>query len=241
MDSGVFHTALYQPLHNALIFITAHVPYGDVGIAIVTLTLLVRIILLPFSHKAVKSQVEMRKLEPELRAIQEKHKNDRQEQARKTMELYRTRKINPLSGCLPIFIQIPIIFALYYVFLKGLTDMGGLYSFIAPPETIRTHFLGIIDLAGKSGILALIAGVTQYVQMKISMPPSPPKSPGGQTAREEFMRTMTTQMRYILPIMVFFISYTISAAVALYWSTSNLFSIGHEFLVKRNRETPGKA
>ncbi|NIS22999.1 membrane protein insertase YidC, partial [candidate division KSB1 bacterium] len=178
-----------------------------VGITLIILTLLVRFILLPLSHKSVASQAKMKEIAPEIQKVKEQHKNDKQEQARKTMELYQKHGINPFSGCVSVLIQIPIVIGLFFVFFKGLPtiDSGALYSFIAIPEYINTHFLGIIDLAGKSAVLAVLAGGTQYFQMKLSMPPAPPlkNTEKKMSFKEELGRSMNIQMRYILPFIVF--------------------------------------
>src|SRR3989344_7583049 len=116
MESGIFSTVFYQPLYNTLVFIIASVPGANVGVAIIILTVVVRSVLLPLSHKSVVSQAKMRSLAPHLEKLKEKHKDNKQEQARKTMELYKEHGINPFSGCLLVLIQLPIIFALYFVF-----------------------------------------------------------------------------------------------------------------------------
>ena len=132
-------------------------------------------------------------------------------------------------------VKLQIIFALYWVFFKGIElNPNLLYSFVIFPDYINTLFLGIIDMHGKSISLALIAGVTQFYQIKLSMPPIQQESSGTERSfKDELAKSMSVQMRYIMPIMIAFIAYTISSAVALYWVTSNCFSIGHELFVRR--------
>ena len=238
MESGIFGTLFYQPLYNGLVYFISIVPGGHVGVAIIILTIVVRFLLLPLSHKSVVSQAKMRAIAPEIEKMKEKHKNNKQEQAMKIMELYKENGINPFSGCFLLIIQLPIIFALYFVFFKGLPDLNAdiLYSFIQKPEVISMMFLGII-LSKKSLILALIAAVTQYYQIKLSVPPIPAREQGSTPSfKDDFARSFNVQMRYMLPLIVFGVSYTISAAIALYWATSNLFSIAHELYVKRKAE-----
>ena len=218
-------------------------PRNGVGVAIIALTVVVRTVLLPLSHKSVVSQAKMRTLAPHLEKLKEKHKDNKQEQARKTMELYKEHGVNPFSGCLLVLIQLPIIFALYFVFFKGLPNLNAehLYSFVEIPSVISMMFLGIM-LSKKSIILALLAGITQYYQIKLSIPPMAPAEKGAKPSfKDDFARSFNIQMRYMLPVIVFGISYSISAAVALYWTTSNLFSIGHELYVKRKAEAITKA
>jgi YidC/Oxa1 family membrane protein insertase len=249
--SNFFHTALYQPFYNGLVFLINIMPYADVGFAVIALTLIVKFVIFPFTHKGVKTQAKMRQIEPEIKEIKEKHKKDRQQQAMKTMELYREHGINPFAGCSMLLIQLPVIIALYWVFWKGLTngiDASILYTFVSEPESMNMNFLGFIDMAGKSMLLALIAGVTQYFQINLSMPPSKDgdgikdmfkkissgnAGAGPPSFKDEFAKSFKFQMRYGFPVIVFFVAYTISTAVALYWATSNIFSIVHELLVRR--------
>jgi len=243
METGFFATAFYQPLYNTLVFILSVVPGANVGVAIILLTLVVRGALLPLSHKSVVSQAKMRSLTPHLEKLKEKHKDNKQEQARKTMELYKEHGVNPFSGCLLVLVQLPIIFALYFVFFKGLPNLNAehLYSFIQLPSTISMVFLGII-LSKKSILLAFFAAITQYYQIKLSIPPMAPAEKDAKPSfKDDFARSFNMQMRYMLPVIVFGVSYSISAAVALYWTTSNLFSVAHELYVARKaRELKAK-
>lgn len=235
MQSGIFSTLFYQPLYNALVLLISIIPGGNVGVGIILLTLGVRVVLLPLSHKSVVSQAKMRAIAPHVEELKEKHKNDKQEQARKTMELYKEHGINPFSGCLLVLLQLPIIFALYFVFFKGLPNLNAdiLYSFVHHPEAMSMVFLGIV-LSKKSIILALAAAVTQYYQIKLSIPPLPVQGADAKPSfKDDFARSLNTQMRFMLPLIVFGVSYSISAAIALYWTTSNLFSIAQELYVKR--------
>lgn len=235
MNSGIFSTIFYKPLYNGLIFTLSVVPGANVGVAIVALTLIVRAILLPFSHKSVVSQAKMRAIAPELEDLKVKYKDDKQEQAKKTMELYKEHGINPFSGCVVVLIQLPVLFALYFVFSRGLVSLNAdaLYSFVHLPATVGMNFLWI-NLAQKSVLLAAIAAIAQYFQIKLSVPPVAPIPEGTKPSfKDDFARSFSMQMKYMLPLIVFGVSYSISAAVALYWTTSNLFSIAHELYVKR--------
>ena len=231
---SIFSTVFYQPLYNTLVFILSVTPGANVGVAIILLTVIVRGALLPLSHKSSKAQVKMRSLAPHLEKLKETHKDNKQEQARKTMELYREHGINPLSGLVLVVVQLPIIFALYYVFFKGLPNLNAehLYSFVHLPETVDMVFFGVI-LSNKSIVLAALAAITQYFQIKLSIPPVALIEGAKPSFKDDFARSFNLQMRYMLPLIVFGISYSISAAVALYWATSNLFSIAYELYVAR--------
>lgn len=242
MQTGFFSTFLTQPLYNTLALILSIIPGANVGVAIIILTVLVRGALLPLSHKSVVSQAKMRDLAPHIEKLKEKHKDDKQEQARKTMELYKEHGINPLSGCLLVLVQLPIIFALYFVFSTILPKLSAehLYSFVHLPATINMMFFGIA-LSQKSAILAFFAAVSQYYQIKLSVPVvAAAEKDAKPSFKDDFARSMNVQMRYMLPVIVFGISYSISAAIALYWTTSNLFSVAHELYVKRKAKEGNK-
>ncbi|HJO89625.1 MAG: YidC/Oxa1 family membrane protein insertase [Candidatus Pacebacteria bacterium] len=236
MISTIWNTVFFNPIYNGLIFLLDVVPFIDVGIAVILVTVIVKLILFPFSLKMVKTQLAVKALEPEITKLKEDHKDDKQEQARKTMALYKERGVNPFSGFLLILVQIPVIFGLYWVFLSGglpEINMDILYSFVSTPEKINMNFLGLIDVSAKSVFLAFFAGATQYFQIKFSLPPMKARQEGKASLKEDLARSFHIQMRYVMPIIVFGIAYAISAAVALYWTTSNLFAIGQEIYVRR--------
>lgn len=237
MLSNVWNAILYHPLLNALAFLVSVIPGGDVGIAVIVLTLLVKIILFPLSQKSIESQAEMNILAPELNRIKTGG-GSKEEQAKQTFDLYKKHNTNPFSGCLLVLVQIPIIFALYYVFYKGINFQSGLlYSFIHVPEHANMIFLGIINIGAKSLPLAILAGISQYLQAHYMPKPAPSGNTGGSSSSfsESFAKSMQMQMKYIFPFIVAFIAYSISGAVALYWITSNLFMVGQQIYVKREK------
>lgn len=233
----LFNTFFYDPMYNALVFLVGALPGESVGLAVITLTIAVKLILFPLAHKSTTTQARMRAIEPHIKKIKEKHKNDQQAQARATLDLYKEHGVNPFSGCFLMLLQLPVIFALYFVFFDGMKfNQDILYGFISLPDHMNMIFLGT-DLAAKSIPFALLAAVTQYFQIKLSMP-IPPKVVEGDkpSFQEEFSRNMAVQMKYVFPVLVFFIAYTISSAVALYWVVSNLFSIVHEMYVRQKTQ-----
>jgi YidC/Oxa1 family membrane protein insertase len=177
-------------------------------------------------------------LTPELNKIKASGAS-KEEQAKLTFELYKKHNTNPFSGCFLVLVQIPIIFALYYVFYyKGINFQSGLlYSFIHIPAHINMIFLGVLDISQKSLILAILAGVSQYLQAHFM--PKPPVSPEESGATPSFSasfaKSMSTQMKYVFPFLIAFIAYRISGAVALYWITSNLFMVGQQIYVRREK------
>ena len=230
-----FKTIIYTPLYNILILLL-NISWVDAGIATVILTLLVKLVLYPLSKKATVTQARMKEKEGELNAIKDKYK-DKQEQAVKTMEFYRVNKINPFSSILTVFIQIPIIFSLYYIFFKsGLPgiDTGLLYSFVKVPESVSMIFLGMFDVSQKSVILAFLAAATSFWQMHLaSKDMGKPASAIATAGKEDFAKMMTKQMKYTMPLVVFFISWKIASIVALYWLVSNLAGIAQDVYVRR--------
>ncbi|PIP68947.1 hypothetical protein CO033_01370 [Candidatus Nomurabacteria bacterium CG_4_9_14_0_2_um_filter_32_10] len=236
MLTNIWDTVLYGPLLNALAFLVSIVPGGDVGIAVIILTLVVKTVLFPLSQKSIESQIKMNLLAPELKKIKDSGAS-KEEQAKQTFELYKHHKTNPFSGCLLVLIQIPIIFALYYVFMKGIDiESGLLYSFIKAPEHINMVFLGILDISQKGLlVLALLAGISQYFQALLMPKPAIIDKPTG-SFQENFTKSMQTQMKYVFPFVVAFIAYSVSGAVALYWITSNIFAIGQQIYANKKRK-----
>ena len=236
MISSVWHIVVYQPLYNILAFLIDSLPGHSVGFAIIMLTIIVRVALFPLTGKSMKAQRMMKELEPDLKRIREQHKNDKQLQAKKTMELYQEKGVTPFSGCLPLLIQIPIIIGLYLVF-KGLTEIDPhyLYSFISNPGLLDMHFL-VFDLSAKSLVLAATAGLAQFFQTDLSLGRQvqlPESNQGKKSFQDDFQKSMQIQMRYVLPVMISFIAFNASAAVALYWTTSNILSIAQELYIQR--------
>ena len=238
--AGFFHSVFFQPLYNGFIFLMDVLPFFDAGIIIILFTILIKFILYPLSRKAVVDQIEMKSIEPELKAIKEKYKEDKQEQAKRTMALYKEKKINPFSSIIVILIQLPIIFALYFVFIKtGLPEVNTdlLYSFVQRPENINISFLGLLDITKKSILLAVLAGVSSFIQIRLAMPAH--KDTGEKTFQNDLAKSMNVQMRYVFPVITVLISYQISGVVALYWVTSNIFSIIQERFLRKQKKSLG--
>jgi YidC/Oxa1 family membrane protein insertase len=231
-----FKTIIYIPLYNILILIL-NIRWVDAGIAAVILTVLVKMVLYPIAKKSTVTQAKMKEKEGELNLIKEKYKN-KQEQAAKMMEFYKTNNINPFSSILTIIIQIPIILSLYYIFLRsGLpaVDTGILYSFVKAPAAVSMNFLGLIDISQKSILLALLAAATSFWQMHLASKSTQgkPASAKAIAGKEDFSQIMTKQMKYTMPLIVFFIAWKISGVVALYWLVSNLVGIAQDVYVRR--------
>ena len=241
MFINFFKITIYEPLYNGLIFLINTLPMFDVGVIVVVFTLIVKIILFPLSKKAVKTQIKMKEIQPELAKLKETYKDDQQQYAMKMLEMYKENEVNPFSTIFLTLVQIPIIICLYYVFLKsGLPSIQAelLYSFITVPEVVNMNFLGLIDVAGKSHVLALLAAITSFYQMKFSVPIPQTTTKPGESFKDDLARSMSIQMRYVFPVIVYFIAYTISGVIAIYWFTSNIFTIGQEIYTRKHLKKP---
>lgn len=232
---SIISKILYQPLLNALIFLVWLIPDHNVGWAIIILTIIIRIILLPSSMNATRQQKKMRDLQPEIQELQSKYKDDKQKQSQELMKFYKEKKINPLGSCLPLLVQMPILIILYYVFRNGLdtSRFSLLYSFVPQPEYIKTVFLGI-DLAKPDlWILPIIAGVLQFVQGWQITPPSP--KGGNKEKKPEMAQMMTKQMLYLMPLFTIFIAGKLQAALPLYWIVTSVFTIVQQWWVLKDK------
>lgn len=224
--AALFREVFHRPLLNALVLLTGIMPFHDLGFSVIVLTIVVRFLMFPFSHGPMMTQHRMRAIEPELQKIKES--GDREAQARETMALYKRHGINPFAGILSLFVQIPLFLSLYWVFSRGLAiDPKALYSFVSLPTGIHTLFLGFFDLTHRSIVFAVLAGLSQFTQMKLSRPPGP------ASAKGDFNKALSFQMTYGMPFIIFFAALSFPAAVSLYWTTSNIFSTVHEGFVRR--------
>lgn len=234
MISSLFHTYLIEPIYNLLIYLVGVIPGGDVGIAVIAVTLAIKILILPLSLSAVRTQRAMRVIEPELKEIREKHKDNKEKQARETFALYRKYNIKPFASFATLLIQLPILLALYLVFhgeKLPVVDVEVLYSFIHIPAVISTDFLGMFSVSGKSILLALIAGITQFLQAYFAIPT--PEKKEKATMMEDFGRAMALQARFVIPLIIALVAYQTSVAIALYFITSNIVMLVQELIVRK--------
>ena len=224
----IFNNILYYPLFNALVLLYKYLPGHDFGVAIIVLTFIIRLILYFPSLKAIRSQKALSEIQPRIQEIQKTHKDDKIKQGEEMMELYKKAKINPFSGCLPTLIQLPFLFALYRVFWKGLRpeELVNLYSFVLNPGQISPNFLGIINLSSPNILLAVIAGIFQFLQTKMLTPKT--KKSGKSS---DFSVIMQKQMVYVFPLMTIVILWKLPSAIGLYWIVSSLFSVVQQYVI----------
>lgn len=239
----MWKTIIYNPLLNSLVLLLSYVTFGDLGFAVILLTILIKIILFPLSKKAVVSQIDMASIQADLADIKSK-KLSKEEEAKETFALYKAKKVNPFSGCLVLLIQLPIIFGLYRVFLYGLDfSTAPLYSFVHAPAHLNTVFLGSIHLLDKHSIfIAILAGLSQYLQVAYSPAQKQAKELAEKNKDKssakgfgaDFQKSMQMQMKYFLPLFIAFIAYKFPAAVGLYWVTNNLVQLVQEQIIAKH-------
>ncbi len=233
MISAFFHTVFYNPIYNALVAFIAVVPGSDVGVAVILLTIAIRLVLLPFSLSASRTQRAMKVLEPRIKELKEKHKGDKEKEALETLALYKEARVNPFASILTVFIQIPVLLALYWVFRYepfSTVDVIRMYAFTPIPHNVSIQFLGIISMTGKSLIIAILAGITQFLQAHAAL--SGTMAPSKDSKQGDFQKIMSMQLKYVFPFLIGIISYTTSGAIGLYFVTTNIVGVLQEWYVR---------
>ena len=230
--SLIFNSILYQPMLNFLILI--YVYTNNFGVAVIGLTVLVRLLTNPLNKAALESQKNMAEIQPRLKEIQNKFKDSPEKQAQEMMALYKEKKFNPFSGIFLLFIQIPIILALFYIFKEGISiDPAQMYSFVSFPETINPYFLGI-DLSKPNLYLAVVTAIAQFFQAKTSMPAAPKTAADDKTT--QITNMMQKQMIIFVPLITLFVLYNLPAALGLYWLITTIFSIVQQRSIFNKKE-----
>ena len=239
-----FKIILYIPLLNLLVVFYNIVPGHDLAIAIILLTIVIKLLLFPLSRQGIKAQKSLQKLQPKINEIKEKYKDNKEKQTQAIMNFYKENKVNPFSSCLPLLIQLPILIAVFRVFRVGLTDAAlPIYSFIFNPGSLNIlGFGGILNLAEPSIYLALITAVSQYFQTKMLPTHTPAKKfskkPGVKD--ENMMSVMNKQMKFMMPLFTLFIGMTLPSGLMLYWFVSLLLSIGEQkIILKQTKQEVG--
>ncbi|MDQ1283831.1 MAG: hypothetical protein QG620_179 [Patescibacteria group bacterium] len=253
----LFNELVYRPIYNLLIFTYNIFPVADFGIAIVLVTIFIKLLLIPLSKKQIESQKKMQALQPKIKEIQAKYKGDKEKQSRALMEFYKENKTNPFSGCLPTIFQLIFLIAIYRVLFNisgsgnGLVvDGSGLYSFVSNPGQINQFFLGIVDL-GKSIdfknitlaslphiVLVVLAAASQYFQTKMLMAKQAKK--GVKMDSSDFSAVMSQQMLYLGPLLTLFIGIKFSAGLALYWLISTVFMVAQQYYLENQEKVAVK-
>ncbi len=229
---GIFNEILFRPLFNITVFLYNILPWNDFGLAIIVLTVIIKLIFYPLTKKSLQSQKKLNELNPKIQQIKEKYKNDPKAQSEATLVLYRENGINPIAGCLPLLIQLPILIGLYQAFINGLKpdSLNYLYSFIHNPGAIDQISFGFINVASKMPLLAVVAGGLQFIQAKKSAAQT--KNSGASNQ----MKALNSQMLYFFPVMIIIIGWNLPAGLLLYWLATTAFSIGEMMLVNKRHD-----
>lgn len=240
MFSYIYNLILYKPLYNLLVAAYTYIPGHDIGVAIIVLTILIRLVLITFTKSQLKSQKAMQDLQPKLEAIKSQYKDNKEKMSQEMMKLYKEEKVNPFSSCLPLLVQLPIFLAVYHVFQAGLSasPTNLVYSFLPNPGHLNAVSFGFFDLSKPNIILAVLAALSQFWQTKMLMAPPVPKvakSPGAKD--EDMMATINKQMMYTMPLMTLIIGIKLPAGLALYWLTTTLFSVAQQYFVLKNKDS----
>jgi len=233
---------IINPFINVLIVLYSVIPGHDFGIAVILFTVLIKVLLWPLASKALHSQKAIQGIQPEMNALKKKYGKNKTELNKAVTELYKEKEINPLGSCLPTLIQFPFLIGMFYAFIKfkdasfiNVTDPNSginivLYEAVKNLSSVKsvissgsihTTFIGLVDLARPSYVLAALAAISQYVQTKMMTP----KKNKDQTQK------MMGQMNYILPLLTFFFATRFPAALPLYWVTQSAVAIFQQYYV----------
>ena len=234
-----FTVVFYQPILNLLVFLYNTIAFQDLGVAIILLTVLIKLILWPLGRQSIKSQKALQDLQPKIEELKKKYADNKVELSRATMEMYKENKVNPFSSCLPLLIQLPFLFAVYQVFRDGLGNKLDLvYSFISRPEIRDYVSFGFLDLNAPNIYLAVLAGLAQFWQAKMMITNAPAiKSDGSKD--ESMTAIMNKQMLYFMPAITIFIGWSLPGGLTLYWFVITLLTALQQLVVfkKKNDST----
>lgn len=228
---AIYTQLLYRPLLNFVVLLYNFIPGHDFGVSIIVLTAIVRAVFLPLTTKTVLSQRALNKINPQIKELKEKFKNDSAAQSAAVLKLYKDNNVNPVAGCLPLLIQLPILIALYRVFLAGFKpeNLSLLYHFVTNPGVINDTFLGLVKITKPNLFFTLLAGGLQFLQAKQMSIINKDQNVG---ANKE-MAAINAQMLYFFPIMIIIIGWNLPAGLMLYWITTTSLSIAEQSYIKK--------
>lgn len=207
-----FLANIVQQVLNVLYNFTESMGIPNLGLAIVLMTIIIKLLLYPLTQKQIQSTKAMMEIQPKMKALQEKYKDDKQRLNMELANLYKSEGVNPLAGCLPLLIQMPIMIGIFY----GIRD----YDYAAHPELV-TSFLWLkdISLADPTYILPVLSALTTYIQTKQTMPAG-----GG---------AQNKMMAYFMPLFIGYISLTFPAGLVLYWVVMNIMQIAQQSIMNK--------
>jgi len=232
----LFTSIFYQPILNLLVVLYNTISFNDLGVAIILLTVIIKLVFWPLGKSSIKSQKALQDLQPKLDEIKKKYADDKVGLSQATMALYKDNKVNPFSSCLPLLIQLPFLWAVYRVFRDGVNNKLDLvYSFVYKPETMNVLSLGFLDLSKRNIVLAILAGAAQFWQAKMLMSKKPAINTAG-SKDESMAAIMNKQMLYFMPAITIFIGISLPGGLTLYWFVMTLFTVLQQMITFRKKE-----
>jgi YidC/Oxa1 family membrane protein insertase len=236
----MFETLLVKPLYNIFVFLIGIMPGGEVGFAILVLTILIRVIFYPVFTASIRLQMGMARIQGEMDEINTKYKDDSTERAKQTLGLYKKHNLRPFAGFLAILVQIPVFIGLYFAFFReGLPNIATdlLYPFVAVPAQVNLNFLGILDLSVSHNLLlAVVVGFLQFLAIRPSIARTKAASGSVHPDKARVQAMQHNLMLYAMPVMYGTIAYTLPAAAGLYFGAMSLISLAQEVVVGRQLE-----
>lgn len=256
LNMGHFFDLIFvNPIINVLvllyqIFFAVHIPYA-LGFSIIGLTILIRLILYPLISSQLRASLKIQKVAPHISLLKEKHKGDAKRLQAETMKLYKEHGVNPAAGCLPVLIQMPIIWALYSVLQKIVTlnshsvvsEVNKIvyFDFLKLSNSWDSSFFGLplglspSHLLSKIGplvfLVPLLTGLFQFVLSKMMIHPPSQTVLTKEKKKEDFASTFQSQSLYIFPLMIGFFSYGFPIGLSLYWNTFTIFGIVQQYKI----------
>lgn len=228
---NLLRAIIYIPLYNLLILLVWMTPSHSIAFAIIAITIIIRLLLLPSSIKAARAQIKLQMLQPEINKLR-KEITDQQAQAKAIMDVYKREGASPFGSCLPLLIQLPVLFILYRVFLninKYGVNTGNLYSFVPHIQNLNFDFFGLDLGKPEVWVIPILAGATQFILSWMMMPPQPKDA----DAPADPMQMANKQMIFLFPVMTWFLARTLPAALGLYWIVTTVFGIAQQYYVNK--------
>jgi len=236
----IFHVLFFQPILNLLVFLYSTISFEDLGIAIILLTIIIKAILFPLSQKSIKVQKSMQEIQPEIEEIKKKHKDNKEEQGKALMQLYKERKVNPFSSCLPLLIQLPFLIAVFRVFRSGVDEnLDLVYPFLSnfQPESINYIAFGFLNLEAPNIVIAVLAGGAQFWQAKMMLNKKKKAKEKTENKTEGMAEIMSKQMLYFMPVITIVIGSQLPGGLTLYWLIVTLLTgLQQVYVFKKNNK-----
>jgi len=236
--SSFFNAVFYQPVLNLFIWLYNIVPGHEISVAVALFAVAIKLILLPIAQKALQSQKALQDLQPQLEEIKQTHSENKEKMTQAMMALYKDNKVNPFSSCLLMLVQLPFFIAVFNMFKTELTGKGSnlVYSFISNPGALNTNAFFMVDFAKPNITLAILAGVSQYFQVKM-MPQQKPAIKSDGSKDEGMAAMMNKQMMYIFPVLTIVVCMSLPSGLAFYWLLITVLTIIHQEILFKKKKT----